>query len=48
MIVLKIILIVAGIFGFMYIMGKAFENDLEEMEETHPDYRKHLKNKYKL
>ena len=32
--------------GFMYVMGWAFQNDLEEMKKTHPAYRKHLKDKY--
>lgn len=34
------------LFGFMYVMGWAFQYDLKEMEKTHPKYRKHLKDKY--
>lgn len=46
---MKEILIGLGIlFGFMYVMGWAFQYDLKEMERTHPKYRKHLKDKHKL
>ena len=30
----------------MYVMGLAFQNDLKEMEKTHPKYRKYLKDRY--
>ena len=43
---MEIIIGVVLLIGFMYVMGWAFQNDLEEMKKTHPAYRKHLKDKY--
>ena len=36
------------LFGIMYIMGYAFNKDLNDLKKTHPKYRKHLRDKYKL
>lgn len=36
------------VFGFMWIMGKAFESDLKDLEKTNPKYRQFLKDKYNL
>jgi Na+-transporting methylmalonyl-CoA/oxaloacetate decarboxylase gamma subunit len=33
---------------FMWIMGKAFESDLRDLEKTNPKYRKFLKDKYDI
>ena len=40
--------LIGAVVGFMYVMGYAFQQDLKEMEKTHPKFRKYLKNKYKL
>jgi hypothetical protein len=37
-----------GLFLFMLLMGTLFQNDLDDMEKTNPEYRKHLKDKYNL
>lgn len=34
------------IFAIMWILGKAFEADLKDLEKTNPKYRKFLKDKY--
>ena len=41
-----VLLVVVG--GFMWIMGKCFESDLEDLEKTNPRYRKFLKDKYDI
>lgn len=45
---MEIIIGLAILIGFMYVMGWAFQQDLKEMEKTHPKYTKHLKDKYNL
>lgn len=34
------------IFGLMYVMGWALQDDLKRIEKNDPKYRKHLKDKY--
>lgn len=36
------------IITIMWIFGKAFESDLKDLEETNPNYRKFLKDKYDI
>ncbi len=45
---MEILIVICVLFGFMYVMGCAFQNDLKDMEKTHPKFRKHLKDKYDL
>ena len=47
---METLIVLAKIIGIiivlMIIMGLCFQNDLNEMEHTHPEYRKYLKDKY--
>jgi hypothetical protein len=45
---MEILIVICVFFGFMCVMGYAFQKDLKEMEKTHPEFRKHLKDKYDL
>lgn len=43
------IIIIVGVgilFGIMYMLGWAFQQDLDDMEKSQPEYRKYLKDKY--
>ena len=44
--IMGILIGIVLLFGFMYIMGWAFQYDLKEMKKTHPKYRKYLKDRY--
>lgn len=46
MLVTKLLIGLGIVLLLMYCFGLAFRHDLDEMEKTHPRYRKHLKNKY--
>jgi len=43
---MEILLLIGMIFGIMYVMGWALQDDLKRMEDSDPKYRKHLKDKY--
>jgi hypothetical protein len=45
-IIIEILIGICVLFGFMYVMGYAFQKDLKDMQKTHPKFRKHLKDKY--
>ena len=36
------------VLGFMWVMGKCFESDLEDLKKSNPKYRKWLKDKYDI
>jgi len=36
------------IFLIMFVLGKAFQSDLNDLEKTNPKYRKHLKDKFDI
>lgn len=46
--IMEILIGIIVLFGFMYVMGWAFQKDLKDMEKTHPKFRKHLSDKYDL
>ena len=45
---MRILIGICALIGLMYAMCYAFQKDLNDMEETHPKFRKHLKDKYDL
>lgn len=46
--IITAIIVILGFFVFFYIMGKAFESDLKDLEKTNPRLRKYLKDKYNM
>lgn len=36
------------IYSLMWILSKAFQSDLRDLEKTNPRFRKYLKDKYDL
>jgi len=43
---MEILILICVLFGFMYVMGYAFQKDLKDMEKTHPKFRKYLIDNY--
>lgn len=36
------------LFLIMFVLGKAFQSDLNDLQKTNPKYRKHLKYKFDI
>jgi hypothetical protein len=44
---MELIIGIITIFGLMYAMGWALQQDLNEIDKNDPEFGKYLKNKYK-
>lgn len=45
---IELLVIILIIFGLMYMFGRAFQSDLDDLERKNPKYRKWLKDKYDI